>query len=634
VPDTIVVSRARDGLLLDVNPGFERATGWTRAEAVGQSTLGLDLWVDQEARARMVAELRATGEVLDREFTFRRRDRTPRDGLFSARTFQMQGELCVVFIMRDVTERLEAEALARLQERRLAQAVEGSKLGTWDWDPRTGQGHVNARWCEMLGYAPDELENPTATWRQRLHPEDAPRVAEAEGAYFEGRSGRYEVEHRVRHRDGHWVWILSTGSIVARDAEGRASRVCGTHLDVTERHRLREEHDRLEAQLRQAQKLEAVGQVAGGVAHDFNNLLTVQLGGLAVLKELPGLPAEAREVIDEVEQSARSAAALTRQLLAFSRRQVLRVERVELGGLVSGFLGMLRRVLREDVLLEVPPAPAPLWLDADVGMTQQVLMNLAVNARDAMPEGGRLTLHCDQVEVPAPVTGQGGEAPPGRYVRLSVADTGHGMDQATQRRIFEPFFTTKPTGHGTGLGLATVYGIVKQHGGWIRVESQAGLGTTIRVHWPAADGGPRVAPAPAEAGPAVVEVPAGRGERLLLVEDDAAVRRTVTGWLERTGYLVLPCGDGPDALARWRAEGGRVDVVLTDMMLPGGMSGRQVLERLRELAPGLPAVMMSGYSAELVAQGLPAGVELVEKPYQPQALARALRSALDRAEGR
>ncbi len=625
VPDTMVVSRVRDGLLLDVNPGFEAATGWSRAEAVGRSTLALDLWADQAARAAMVSDLRAHGEALDREFAFRRRDGAIRTGVFSARTLTIGDEPCVLFLMRDVTDRREAEARARLQEQRLAQAVEGANLGTWEWDPVTGQGHVNDRWLGMLGYAPGELENPTATWRASIHLEDAARVAEAEEAHLSGRPGRYEIEHRVRHKDGRWIWILSTGSVMERDAEGRARRICGTHLDVTERRRLQEEHARLEAQLRQAQKLEAVGQVAGGVAHDFNNLLTVQLGALELMKELPGLPPDARELAEEVEQGARSAAALTRQLLAFSRRQILQVTRLDLGALVAGFLGMLRRVLPEDVQLELRPADGPLWLDADRGMTQQVLMNLALNARDAMPSGGRLELACDAVEVAGPAAGEGGEARPGRYVRLTVSDAGHGMDEATQRRLFEPFFTTKPAGRGTGLGLATVYGIVKQHGGWIQVESRVGHGTTFRVHWPAAPGEARAA----RGAPPPAEATAGRGERVLLVEDDPGVRRTVEGWLTRLGFRVLACPDGPAGLARFAAERGEVDVLLTDMVLPGGLSGRQVVERLRAEAPRLPVVLMTGYSAELVEGGLPGGAGLVEKPCEPQALARALRRALD-----
>lgn len=624
VPDTIVLSRARDGLLLDVNPGFEVATGWRHDEAVGRSTLALDLWVDHAARARMVEELRARGEVLDREFEFRRKDGAIRQGIYSARTLTIGGEPAVVFLMRDVTERRRAEAEARIAEQRLRQAVEGADLGTWDWDPRTGEQHVNPRWAEMLGWRLEEVPDTLALWRASIHPDDAAPVAAAAEAYLQGRASTYEVEHRLRHRDGHWIWILSTGRVMERDEAGRPTRFCGTHRDVTERHRMEEEHARLEAQLRQAQKLEAVGQVAGGVAHDFNNLLTVQLGALELMKELPGLPDEARALAEEVEQGARSAAALTRQLLAFSRRQILKVERLELGALVGGFQGMLRRVLPEHIQVDVRSGAEPLWLQADPGMVQQVLMNLVLNARDAMPAGGRLTIAFDAVEVAGPAGAEAGEVRPGRYVRLSVADTGHGMDEPTLRRLFEPFFTTKPAGRGTGLGLATAYGIVKQHGGWIQVESQVGRGSAFHVHWPAAQAG-----AAAPGADLAVAPEGGRGERVLLIEDDPGVRRTISGWLARYGYRVLACADGPAGLARYEAEAGRVDALLTDMVLPGGLGGRQVVERLRERAPALPVVLMSGYSAELVEGGIPPGATLVEKPCEPRALAGALRRAID-----
>jgi CheY-like chemotaxis protein len=256
-------------------------------------------------------------------------------------------------------------------------------------------------------------------------------------------------------------------------------------------------------------------------------------------------------------------------------------------------------------------------------MTQQVLMNLAVNARDAMPSGGRLSLACDALEVTAPERIPGSDAGVGRYVRLSVTDTGHGMDDATLRRLCEPFFTTKPMGSGTGLGLATVYGIVKQHRGWMEVDSRVGEGTTFRVHWPEAARGAE-APRAVEA-----SLAPGGGERVLLVEDDAGVRRVIAGWLRRFGYEVLACEDGAAALACWRDVGGRVDAVVTDMLLPGGMSGRDVLDRLRRDAPGLPAVVMSGYSAELVEGGIPPGTGFVQKPCEPRTLASVLRERMD-----
>jgi two-component system cell cycle sensor histidine kinase/response regulator CckA len=493
VPDTIVVTRARDGLLLDVNPGFEQATGWSRAESVGRTTPELSLWADLAARDRMVATLRQKGEVLNSDFIFRRKNGEERPGVFSARSLTLGGEACLLFLRRDVTEQKRLEAEAAL----------------------------------------------------------------------------------------------------------------------------------LEAQLLQSQKLDAVGQVAGGVAHDFNNLLTVQLGNLGLLAEVEGLPQEARELLVEIEQSARAAAGLTRQLLAFSRRQVLQARRVELNQVLSGFLGMLRRVLREDIQLEVRPSGCALWVEADVGMLEQVFMNLVVNARDAMPGGGHLTLSCESVEVVTPPAAAA-EARRGRYARLTVADDGQGMDEATQRRIFEPFFTTKPTGKGSGLGLATVYGIVKQHGGWIEVESAPGRGSRFRVHWPEQAGD--------EGGAADVasDAPLGHGETVLLVEDDHAVRRTLRGLLTRLNYRPLEALNGVAAEALWRAEKGSIDILVTDMVMPGGVSGLELVHRLRAEEPGLPAIVLSGYSADLVQGGVPGDVAFLSKPCDPADLARVLRDQLRR----
>ena len=282
---------------------------------------------------------------------------------------------------------------------------------------------------------------------------------------------------------GVWGFFLARAflAIHRRDEQRSAQE----RVQAAER-RAEEEKARLEAQLRQAQKLEAIGQLAGGVAHDFNNLLTVQLGHLGLLEDARDLPPDVRESLVEIEKSAKMAAGLTRQLLAFGRRQVLQIARLDLNVVLDHLLSILRRVLREDIGLELRMAAEPLWVDADAGMIEQVVMNLVVNARDAMPEGGRLTLMTEAVDVSADALPAHAEGEPGRYVCLAVADSGHGMDAETRQRVFEPFFTTKDVGHGTGLGLATVYGIVKQHRGWVDVESTVGVGTVFRVYYPAA----------------------------------------------------------------------------------------------------------------------------------------------------
>ena len=620
LPDTLVVTRARDGLLLDVNPGFEAATGWSREDAVGRSTLELALWTDPAQREAMVAGLRRDGEVLHQRFTFRRRDGVHREGVYSARSLAIGSEPCVLFIMQDVTEQREAERALARHEQRLRLALDGASLGTWDWEPATGRVVVNERWAEMLGWRLDEVPDPFALWERSLHPDDAPRARQALADHLEGRAPTYEAEFRLRHRSGDWVWVLVRGRVLERDEAGRPSRVCGTHLDVSPRRRLEAAQASLEARLRQSQKLEAVGQVAGGVAHDFNNLLTVQFGALEALAALPGLPPEAQEILGELDQSARAAAKLTRQLLAFSRRQVLQVRRVDLNAVLDGFLGMLRRVLREDVRLAFLPYGDPLWLDADVGMLEQVVMNLAVNARDAMPAGGLLTVACRAVELTEADAARHPSARPGRWARLEVTDTGEGMEEATLRRLFEPFFTTKGPGHGTGLGLATVYGIVEQHRGWIEVESRPGAGARFRVHYPVAAAPPEARPAAGTGRPPS----SGAGQLVLLVEDAPAVRRTLRAWLERLGYQVVEAADGPEALERWRAERDRIRLVLSDVVMPRGMTGLELVRRLRAEAPDLPAVVMSGYSGDLVAGGRPEDVGFLAKPCGADTLAAAL----------
>jgi nitrogen-specific signal transduction histidine kinase len=391
----------------------------------------------------------------------------------------------------------------------------------------------------------------------------------------------------------------------------------GSMVDLTDR-------KRLEAQLRQAQKMEAVGQLAGGVAHDFNNLLTVITAGTRFARE--ALPPESPAIPDlaTVDAAAQRAAQLTRQLLAFGRQQVLRPQAVDLNRIAADVGRMLRRTIGEDVAVVTALAPAVAPVRADPGQLEQVLMNLAVNARDAMPDGGTLTIETTEVAVDAREAAAHPGLPPGAYVCLRVRDTGTGMDAATRERAFEPFFTTKPQGQGTGLGLATVYGIVKQSGGYVYVESAPGAGSTFTVLLP---------PDPSTARPVDVpapeRAPAGGGEVVLVVEDEAAVRAAVRRMLERGGYTVIEAEHGTAALALVGRYTGRLDLVLTDVVMPE-TGGGALLARLRDLRPGLPALLMSGYSAEAVArQGvLVEGATLLVKPFGSEELLRRVREAL------
>ena len=383
--------------------------------------------------------------------------------------------------------------------------------------------------------------------------------------------------------------------------------------------------DRTEAQLRQSQKMEALGQLAGGVAHDFNNLLTLMHGHLGILMAGAG-PLAAEDSLGAIDAALSRAATLTRQLLMFSRRQVLNVRPMDLNEHVTKLVKLIARLLGEAVHVDLRPLADLPRVEADGALLDQVLMNLCLNARDAMlPDGGRLTIstnHCVLTEADLPRHRDGR---PGRFACLSVADTGVGMSPATLAQIFQPFFTTKEPGRGTGLGLATVYGIVRQHQGWIEVESEEGKGTEFRVYLPVSEAVPEAR----ETKPSSPVLVRGGG-RVLLVEDEEEVRDLLASQLRDAGYEVEEAASGAEALEWWHRAGDGIDLVLTDMVMPNGMNGRKLVEQLRAKHPGLRTVFMSGYSLDLAAEGVAAEANtwFLQKPFTAVALTEAVRRAL------
>lgn len=382
-----------------------------------------------------------------------------------------------------------------------------------------------------------------------------------------------------------------------------------------------------ESQLQQSQKMEAMGRLAGGVAHDFNNMLTAILSYARMLSD--GLPEgdPMRLDLEQIITAAERSAGLTRQLLAFSRRQLIQPQLLDLGHVVHGVEGMLRRVIGEDVVLRVDVAPSLPPVIGDVGQIEQVLVNLVVNARDAMPQGGLLTVELREIKLEQPRIARMSTIPPARYVQLAVTDTGVGMSEDTLGHIFEPFFTTKPTGQGTGLGLATVFGIVKQTGGDIVVHSQLGEGTRFEIYLPRATASPMVGPPPA---PGALDGQ-GHGETVLLVEDEALVRESVHRILTAGGYTVLQARSGREALRVAAEHHKNIDILLTDVVMPG-MTGRDLADELARVQPGLRVLYMSGYTADVMGRHgvLEAGIDLIIKPFTPKALRHKVREVLDR----
>ena len=422
---------------------------------------------------------------------------------------------------------------------------------------------------------------------------------------------RLRIETQTQHRTISWSFFPIADSQVVHCYAG----------DITERKQI-EEH------LRQSEKMEAVGQLSSGVAHDFNNLLTVIQGHVGLVEATGNISADVADSLHEIAHAAARAAALTRQLLTFSRKQAMQARDIDANEVVKNLSKMLRRVLRADISLDVRYAPVSAPIYADVGMIEQVLVNLVVNSRDAMPAGGKLNIEVAQTEISAGAAKLSPNARPGTYVRLAVSDTGTGIAPEVLAKIFEPFFTTKAVGKGTGLGLANVYGIVQQHSGWIDVQTDVGRGTTFSVHLPKRD---RSTPAPAPSA-LLAEFPRGT-ETILLVEDDLLVRLVLEPLLTRQGYQVLTATDGVRALETWRQHHATIQLLLTDMILPNGMDGHQLAVRLGSEKPDLPVVYMSGYVTEIANKKvtLREGVNFLAKPFEPGRLLKTLRTRLDRS---
>jgi two-component system cell cycle sensor histidine kinase/response regulator CckA len=517
-------------------------------------------------------------------------------------------------IARELRE-AKGRAALRASEASYGTLVEHAPVGIYRSNPAGRFLSVNTALVRILGYdSASEVLQLDMTRDVYADPAERQRLLDRD-TYTDREYD--EVDATWKRKDGSLLSVqLSVRAVrnAARQVEYYETFV----RDVTEQRRLQQ-------QLSQAQKMEAVGRLAGGIAHDFNNLLTVITSYSDLLLEDLGPDDPKRDDVEQVRKAAEGAASLTRQLLAFSRQQVLEPRVVDLNVVVGGLRKMLQRVIGEDVEFATTLAPDLVAVRADVGQLEQVLMNLAVNARDAMPTGGKLTIETANIELDADYTRTHHQAAAGQFAMLAVNDTGVGMDEATKARIFEPFFTTKGPGKGTGLGLATVYGIVKQSAGFVWVYSEPGHGTSFKIYLPRVD-------EPLDPGAALPAAAGGRRgtETVLVVEDAAAVRAVTRQVLERQGYTILEAPNGEAALHVAATHSGPIHLLLTDVVMPA-LSGRQLAERLGQLRPDTRVLYTSGYTDDsIVRHGiLESGIAYLQKPFTPDSLARKVREVLD-----
>ena len=613
-PDAIFVLDLQ-ATVLDVNFAGCVLHGMTREQLVGKNSL--DNLLPPASRETASRDFKKLAEG---KLTWIESESLTSDGRVipvevRASRIEYAGKPALLLHVRDITQRRAAETALQSSEMLFRSVWENSVDGMRLTDEKGGILAVNDAFCQLVGMEASRLEGQPFSVIY-AESENKAEMISRHRDHFLTRTSEQKIERKIDLHNGQTVMLEVTHSFVG--VHGRTLLMLSLFRDVTQQRRLEE-------QLRQSQKMEAIGQLAGGVAHDFNNILTVIHGHASLLGMSDLNPTSARSA-QQIMQAAERAAGLTRQLLAFSRRQLIQPKKLDMNRTVGNMTDMLGRLLGEDVTLQLNYSPSPAMVEADAGMMEQVLLNLAVNARDAMPRGGQLAIRIAVVDIDLAHVQRHPEARIGRFVCVSKSDTGCGIPSENISRIFEPFFTTKEIGKGTGLGLATVYGIIKQHLGWIEVESALGKGTTFRTYIPFI--GSTVADADKPTTQIIVR---GGTETILLVEDEQPVRELVASVLQNYGYKIWEAGSGHEAVGVWHEHKGEIDLLLTDLVMPGNMNGHELAEKLQAEQPTLKVVFTSGYSADIVGENFKLGPSLnfLQKPYHPNSLALAIRRCLD-----
>lgn len=519
----------------------------------------------------------------------------------------------------------ESDQNLRDSEKRLKLVLDGSQLGYWDWDIATGEVIRNTRWAEMLGYTLEEVKYSVKQWTDLHHPDDQTFAWESINNHLEGQTSAHKVEYRMRTKDGQYKWILDQAKIVSWDEQGKPLRMCGTHTDITERKLTEKKQEKLQNQLAQSQKMESIGQLAGGVAHDFNNILSVILGYTKLALDQVDDSSPLHEDLQEIYNAGERSADIVGQLLAFARKQTVAPKVLDLNESVDGMLKMLRRLIGEDIALAWLPGAGLGQVKIDPSQLDQIMANLFVNARDAISNVGKVTVETRNISFDEDYCADHVGFSPGDYVLLAVSDDGSGIPPEIMEKIFEPFFTTKGVSEGTGLGLATVYGIVKQNEGFINVYSEEGKGTTIKIYLPRL-----LNQIDRELQEEKLEIPQSCGETILLVEDDRSILKLTKRVLEELGYIVLSASSPNKAVSLMKEYVGEIDLLITDVIMPE-MNGRELSELMKKRFYNIKVLFMSGYTANVIAHRgvLEDGVNFISKPFSARDMAFKVREVLD-----
>ena len=609
--DGILILDAATGRVQDANPFLIKLLGIPLEEMVGQTVGELSPFKDLVSNQIMLQRLQKDGYIRYEDLPLETRDGRKIAVEFVSNVYQVGDETVIQCNIRDITARKRVEAA----NTRLAMAVEQAAETIVITDTRGLIVYVNPAFEKTTGYSDADALGQNASIL---------KSGKQDEAFYQELWGTLE---RGERWEGHFINRRKDASLYEEDATISPVRdTAGTIVNYVAIKRDVTREVQLEAQFRQAQKMEAIGQLAGGVAHDFNNLLAVIQMQTDLLNLGGGLNQAQAQSIKEIATCVERATDLTRQLLLFGRRETFHPGLLDLNEAIQSTINMLKRIIREDVEMQFKFAAGPLFLMADAGMLNQVLLNLAVNARDAMPNGGRLLIETSAADFDELSTAQSAKVRIGSFVCLSVSDRGCGIAPGILPHIFEPFYTTKAIGKGTGLGLATVFGIVQQHQGWINVYTEAGRGTMFRIYLP------RLVGEAIEVHPPAVLLPVRGGtETILLVEDEQALRLAVHKALSQMGYRILEAASGIKALEVWRQHQHSIHMLLTDLVMPDGLSGKDLADALLKENPALKVTYMSGYSAEVVDKDFPMQehIHFLNKPFSIRQLAQTVRECLE-----